>query len=191
MAARSLKVPTTRRQREIVPVALDMAKKLAQDVASGANRLGIPDGPANNILGNLAFIRGEFDKILPAEQGMKPITLEGGSAAVLKDAIRIWAAATLKKDHALQLSLGQGGKTSATSAAEKAMQDLLTELNEQLNLPFEPILAPEPADETDEEFAEGTADGPHRGVGTNRKPEDTPEGRKKWDRTHAKAGKKK
>lgn len=169
--ARMMKVPTTRRQRELVPVALDMAKKLAQDVASGANRLGIPDGPANNIVGNLTYIRGEFDKILGTETGEKHVTLEVGSAAVLKDSIRIWAASTLKKDHALQLSLGQGGKTSATSAAEKAMQDLLDELNEQLKLPLQPIIDPDPKDD-DEEGGDST------------------QGRKKWDREHKAAGNK-
>lgn len=147
MAQRMIKIPTTRRQRELAPVALDLAKKLAQDVSSGSNRLGLSDGPANNIIGNLAHLRGELEKILPEEQGTKFIEIDTKAADVLKNAIRLWASVTIKKDHSLQMQLGQPGKSESTSQAEKDMQQLSDSVNKQLSLPFQPILDLEPADE--------------------------------------------
>lgn len=174
MAQRMIRILTTRRQRELAPVALDLAKKLAQDVSSGSNRLGLSDGPANNVIGNLAHIRGEFDKILPGEQGDKKIEIDTKACEVFKNAIRLWAAATLKKDHALQLAIAESGKSSSTSQAEKDMQALSDAVNKQLSLPFEPILEVETVADADED--EGDDERP---------------GGKKWNREHKKADAKK
>ncbi len=177
MARKFYDVPTSSRQRQLLGVVLEDFKKLAQNVASGCARLQIPDGAAMNVVGNIAHLRGLLDQVLPAETGTKSLKMDHQSCDVLKGAIRYWAATTLKKDNNLQLSLASSGRSSEMSKAEDAMQKLMDSVNDQLSLPFEPIEAPEKEDEDD--GSDGTHAGPHRGVGKNRKPEDTPEGAKK------------
>lgn len=160
MPQRMLTIKTTRQQREIMPVALDIAKKLAQDTASALSRLNVPNRKPTEIIGNLAHIRGEFDKVLPAQEGTVKIEIDAGSALVAKTALGLWASMVLKRDKADQLVML---KTNV-SEVHKEAQDLLNQLNEQLSLDFEDIRELDSKDRSeDDEAAEEDGDKSKRG----------------------------
>lgn len=124
-------IKTTRIQREVVRSALDIGKKLAQDVASGARRLGLVEQPALDTIGTLAYLRGEFDKIMPAEQGVAAVELTPAAAKVLRITLGLWASKALQKDKdAKQYVL-----ITNVSKVEKEAQELVDRLSGALELP--------------------------------------------------------
>ena len=165
----AIRATTSRKQREIVVAALEIAKKLAQDVASGARRLGLIEQPALDTIGRLAFVKGEFDKILPGDQGPADVELPRDAAGVLRTALGLWASAALRKDRdAKQLVL-----ITDVSKVEKEAQELLDALSDQLSLPIENIatLDERAPKETPIEEDGKVQPAPHRGA---RKPHPGP-----------------
>lgn len=153
MGIRQISFTTTKTQRDIVSVALDRAKKLAQDCASAARRLHIPERDATTVIGNLAAIRSEFDKALASESGKVKLALDEDVVSVLKMSLGIWASGALKRD---KDDKAQYAILTNVSKLQNEAQDLLNELNGQLKLEFEDITTLDSKSGSgDEEEAEG------------------------------------
>lgn len=148
-----MKLLTNFTQREIAGVALINQKKLAIDGLSILKRLGKSEGPALEAQGQVEYLIDQLTGINIGERDVKEWEITNSTAPQLRCALANWARQALKKsESAAQLKL-----TTDISKQEKAAQQLLDQLNEQLSLPMQKIddlveeLDGKKADEEDDE----------------------------------------
>ena len=160
-------VATSRVQRELSAVAVDVGEKAAKDAASALQRLELSKSAADSLCGAIAYVRDRLKEILPAQQGVENIDMTPASAKAYRVCLITWIRVITKRAEADK----QKGIETNAHALTTSAQNVLDQLHEQLSLPVVDITSFVEAEKTDEngdgqpplELDSSVQPAPHRG----------------------------
>jgi hypothetical protein len=163
-------VSTTRVQRELSAVAVDLGEKAANDATSALRRLELAGAStaAEGLAGSIRFVRDRLKAVLPAEQGEVTLDVTPSAAKAYRVALITWVRVITKRAEADKAK----GLTTDAHQLTKAAQHVLDQLHDQLTLPVVDITSfVDAKDEEGEPLADvlaiddapATSPAPHRG----------------------------